>query len=101
MSWLNLSRLKPRGSGKAEWQSMQEFVVCPCAKHAATTKPASRKQRAARDDRSLFRQMAIDTHPCYVGKGKDCEPCDPLLRTCRLVTFKKRQQSPPQTDEAE
>ena len=37
-------------------------------------------ERAALNDRSLFRKIAIDTHTYHVGKSKDSKPGDPRLR---------------------
>src|SRR5271165_4310003 len=102
MSWLNFSWLTPKGSGKAEWQSRQEFLVCPYPGLKQTARqPAKSNQRAWPSKRALFRKMPIKTHTCYVSESEDGNSRNPPLGVGRLIAFEERQQKPQHRGRAE
>src|SRR5512135_421606 len=81
-SWLNLSSVTPKGSGKAAWQSRQELWACPKLRKAVRiTKQATATCEHLLDIESLFRKMAIHTHTCHVGQSEHPESGDPQLHT--------------------
>src|SRR2546428_10480587 len=101
MSWVNIASLTPRGSGNAEWQSRQEFLVCAKPKVPSSSRTASGSERAGRSESALFCQVSINTHTCYVSQSKDCKSGNPAFGRRGVFALEKWQQKPQQGDCAE
>src|SRR5579859_5260538 len=100
MSNFKLSALTPSGSGSAEWQSRQEFVVCPQAEDADSTSRTKVAIGPATKFRNLFRKMSINAHTGHVHEGNQRKGADPLFRTGWLPAFQQRQQQPYEAGQA-